>query len=161
MTPLLKEKVNHYFVQQKQANNKMGHLIGVPALLLAILIFSNWFSISIGGRWHIAFSWILLGLLIAHYYSLDFKIATAAGILLGVLNLLCVLTTYPKPSAISGFVFLVLFIGGMILQFSSRAAAFKSQSSLLNNLEQLLIAPICLLIDLIRCLKLEKHFDIV
>lgn len=154
-----KEQLDAYAVSQSGAN-KLFQYVSIPAMVLGVLILLNWFSVSILGQWNITFAWVGVALLFFYYFRLHVRLAIAITAVLAIANLLCTLIAYPTPSFFSGFLFLILFAGGFLLQFSGTVLP-KNKATTLSILSGLLIAPIYWFIQILRLLKIEKYFDFV
>lgn len=158
MKPLAEQLAN-YRQQHTTATNKLFHYIGTPAIMLGILLLLNWVWVSFAGHWNITFAWIAIIALLIYYYFLDVKLAIVMTVILIILNLICSWIAYPKPTAANLIVFLILFIGGFVLQFIAHSFE-KVKPSFLTNMSQILIAPIFVVAEFIQLLGLGKYFNL-
>jgi uncharacterized membrane protein YGL010W len=155
----LKEQIDNYSINHQNRSNLIAHYIGIPAIMIGILLLLNWFTISFALNWHLTFSWIAVILTLVYYFRLNIKLACLMTIILVILNLICYWIAYPKPTSGSFILFLVLFVGGWLLQFLGHAFE-KTKPAFFASLMQLLIAPLFLLVELLKALHCEKFFDL-
>lgn len=80
-------------------------------------------------------------------------------VVLVILNLICFWIAYPRPTTANLIVFLILFIGGWVLQFIGHAFE-KAKPAFLANISQVLIAPIFVVAEFIQLLGLGRYFDL-
>lgn len=153
------EQFASYRAQHAQRTNQIIHYISVPALLIGILLGLSWISISVAGQWHITFAWIATIALLIYYYFLDVKLAAVMTVVLFILTLICTWIAFPTPTSFSLILFLILFIGGIILEFIGHNIE-KSTSAIISRLTQCLTEPLFLLAEAIIALNLEKYFDL-
>ena len=135
------------------------HYIGIPAIVLGLLIALSWLSVTIAARWDISFAWIGMVILAIYYYFLDIKMAIVMSVILILVTLLCTWIAYPRPTSASLILFLVLFIGGWILQFIGHTFE-KTKPAFLANVNSILIAPLYVVAELILALGLGKYFNL-
>lgn len=159
MMKSLKEQIDRYESYHQSRTNRLTHYIGIPAILFGALILLSWFSFSIAGYWHISFAWIATAALIIYYFFLDIKLAALMTIILVILTLICHAIAYPHPTTGTFIVFLVFFFGGWVLQFVGHTFE-KNKPSFVTSFPQLVIAPMYLLIEVLKLTKLARHFDI-
>jgi len=158
MKPLAKQ-LEEYRQQHTTATNKLFHYIGIPAIVIGALLLLNWVWVSFAGHWNITFAWIaVIGLLI-YYYFLDIKLAVVMTVALVVLNLICYWIAYPRPTTANLIVFLILFIGGWILQFIGHSFE-KTKPSFTANISQVFIAPMFVVAEFIVLLGLGQYFNL-
>lgn len=154
-----KEQLENYAKEYQQSGaNRLLPYVSIPLVVLGVLIFLTWFSLSIVGEWHVTFAWIAVILLFFHYFRLHVKLAIAMTAVLAIATLLCTWIAYPAPNAFNGILFLMCFIGGLILQFSGQPLV-KDKLLSAAAFAQLLIAPMYWLTEVIKLLKIEKYFD--
>lgn len=154
----LSEQLDQYENQQ-DSSSRLTHLIGAPALLISLLLFFSWISISVFSQWHFTFAWFGAVALIIYYFMLDKKLGALMAVVLIILTLLCSWIAYPAPSKFSFILFLVLLIAGVVLEFIDNKVRSTPQAYC-KQLCRLLIAPLFIVIELLKLLHLEKHFDL-
>ena len=155
----LKEQLANYQRQHANRTNQIIHYVGIPAIVIGVLLLLSWVSVSIATRWHISFAWIAARCLLTYYYFLHAKLAGLMTVVLVFITLLCSWIAFPEPTKFSFGLFLVLFVGGGLLLFIGHSIE-KSKPQFKENIGQLFVAPLFLLIELVRALKLENAFDL-
>jgi uncharacterized membrane protein YGL010W len=155
----LNEQLAQYEEQHKTTANRFTHFVGVPAILIGLLILLSWVSISLFSRWHFTFAWFGCFALIIYYFFLDIKLASVMAVVLILLTALCSWIAYPAPTQFNFVLFLILLVGGIALQFMGHKIE-NSTTAFLKRLSKMLIAPMFVLIEIIKLLKLEKHFGL-
>lgn len=148
-----------YRQQHGNQSNQLIHFISIPAILISLLILMSWVSIVIAGQWFISFAWIGVILVLIYYYFLDVKLAVAMTVILLILTLICTWIAFPAPTKFSLILFLILLIGGGVLEFVGNSMG-KTKPTLLTNVGQAVVAPLCLLAELITALGLGKYFNL-
>lgn len=155
----LKEQLDQYAVYHESRTNQFTHYIGIPAIILGTLILLSWISVTIAGLWSISFAWVATILTLAYYFRLDIKLASLMTIILVILTLICSWIAFPRPSIGTFIAFIILFVGGWILQFIGHTFE-KNKPAFFTSLSQALIAPLYLLVELLKVMKIEKHFGL-
>ena len=155
----LKQQLSQYISYHQSRTNQFTHYIGIPAIILGTLILLSWISVTIAGRWSISFAWIAIILTLVYYFRLDIKLASLMTIILVILTLICSWIAFPYPTTGTFVVFIILFVGGWILQFIGHTFE-KNKPAFFTGLSQALIAPLYLLIEILKILKLGKYFDL-
>ena len=154
----LATQLAEYRHQHTTATNKLCHYIGIPAILLGLLLLLNWVWVSFAGHFNITFSWLFVIAILVYYYFIDVKLAVVMTVVLIILNLICYWIAYPKPTTANLILFLILFIGGWVLQFIGHSFE-KAKPAFLNNIAQVLIAPLFVCAEFIQLSGLSKYFD--
>lgn len=159
MKSLEEQLVDYAPDSTKTFSPTLTHYIGIPSLLISLLMLLSWFSISIAGYLHITFAWVAVALMLVYYFRLHVRLGTAMTIVLLALNLICTAIAYPSPTTINATLVVILLLTGLILQFSGQLQG-KQRICYRKSLRQIAIAPIYLLIEILKLLKLQKHFGI-
>ncbi len=155
----LPDQLDEYRQQHSEKPNQLAHYIGIPAIVIGALILLSWISISIAGKWHISFAWIAVIALLIYYYFLNFKMAVVMTVVLFIVTLICTWIAYPTPTKFNLILFLILFIGGWVLQFLGHTLE-KAKPPLLGNMASVLIAPLFVVAEFIVMLGFGKYFDL-
>lgn len=159
MSLSLKELMHDFTQLHQHEKNVLLHKIGIPAMMLGALILLSWISISIGGKIHIAFSWLAVAGILTFYYRINVKLAAAMTVLLVVMTLIAVWIGYPKPTAFNLILFFVLFFGGLATMFMGHS--FEKEGMKVNlRFCHFLAAPLFMTIVIIQALKLESYFEL-
>ena len=120
--------------------NKLLYSIGTMAITLGLLLVLTWVSVAFGQRYHFSFSWILTIYLIAAYYRVQIKLAAATGVVLVIMTLVAILIGYPSPSPFSVTVFILLLVGGFLLQLYAHSQE-KTEHSVTQQITGLVYSP--------------------
>ena len=155
----LAQQLNEYRQQHANRTNQITHYVGIPAILISLMLVLSWVSVSFGGHWHLTFAWIAVIALLVYYYFLDVKLAVVMTVILALVNWACTAIAYPTPSKGSLILFLILFIGGWILQFVGHSFE-KNKHSFFTGVYQVLVAPLYVLVEAVLALKLGSYFDL-
>lgn len=154
-----KEQLNQYAASHQSSSNRLAHFIGVPAIIFGALILLSWISVSFATSWHITFAWIAVILALIMYFRMNVKLACVMTIILVVFVLIASWIGYPKPTVTNVIIFAIFFGGGWVLQFIGNTFE-KSKSSIFQSASQLFFAPMFLLVELLKVLKLDGMFDL-
>lgn len=151
----LTEQLFTYKQQHTNKMNRMTHYVGIPAIIFSLLMLLSWASIDIATRWQISFSWLFLFATLIYYFSLNVRLAICATIVMIPITALAILIARPAPTHLSFALFLILFIGGWILQFVGHFFE-KQKPAFFISLSQLLIGPLFVLVEALEALGLAK-----
>lgn len=149
------EQLFTYRQQHTSKINRITHYAGVPAIIFSLMMLFNWISIDIATQWQISFTWLLLAVALLYYFFLQIRLAIIATMIMVPLAGLAMLIARPAPTHISVWVFLILFIGGWILQFVGHFFE-KQKPAFFSNATQLLIGPLFVLIELLEVLGIAR-----
>ncbi len=150
------EQLQTYKQQHTNHLNRLLHYIGIPAILFSILMLLNWISLDIARTWIIPFSWFLILGGLVYYYLLNVRLAMLMTVIIIPITFIAILIARPTPTMFSSVLFLILFVGGWILQFAGHYFE-KSKPAFLQSLTQLLIAPLFLVLELLALFKLDQY----
>ena len=154
----LNDVMQEFHKAHQQSKNLMAHRIGLPAVLMALFILLNWVSISIGGALHITFSWLLIAGLLVIYYPMNIKLGAAMTVLMGIMNLIALWIGYPRPSGLGFLIFLILLGGGIAGMWFGHG--YEKGQKISVNVRQLIAAPVFILLELSRVLKMDQYLDL-
>jgi uncharacterized membrane protein YGL010W len=149
----LAEHMAVYGTYHRDRRNKITHFIGVPLIVFSLLIPMAWLRLKLGEVEVSAAMLFVLAVLI-YYFALDAVLAAAMAVLSAVL-LFFAERVASLPLGISATVFAVTFILGWIIQLVGHAFEGR-KPALLDNLFQVLVAPIFLMAELFFALG-AKH----
>lgn len=153
----LEAQLSKYQQAHQKTSTKLTHFIGIPAIFIACIMFLNWFTLTLFSYWAISFAWIALIALLIYYFLLNIRVGIVATVILFILTFIGTLIARPAPTLASVIIFLVLFIGGWILQFIGHAFE-KNKPAFMQNLGQMLIAPLFVIIELFEMLGWDAFF---
>jgi len=143
MKPLA-EHMAFYAAYHRDARNRMTHFIGVPAIAFSILIPMSWASFDISGV-GISLAMIFTAAVFVLYFMLDVPLAIA--MVLFFVPVLAVAEWVGGMASQTGWwVFGLFFVGGWVFQLVGHVFEGR-KPALLDNLFQILIAPIFLMAE--------------
>lgn len=150
----LEEQMSFYLRYHRNPKNKLTHFFGVPMIMLSLFVLLGLVRIQLGDVSFTAASALAVAVL-AYYFRLDAVLAVAMTLFTAVLllaaNRVCALGA---PAALT--VFAVTFIGGWILQLVGHAVEGR-RPALVDNLFQILIAPIFLMAEVFFALGYKRE----
>ena len=137
----LVDQMGFYAAYHQDPRNKATHFVGVPAIMLSLFIPLSWLRLEVGGV-TVTGAILLAAAVLAYYLTLDVPLALVAAAVTAVLvyigNLIAL-----EPMSIGITWFLVLFVGGWILQLVGHSFEGR-KPALTANLFQIFVAPIFL-----------------
>ena len=140
----LAQQMAVYNAYHQNAQNKLTHFFGVPAIILALLIPLSWPAVHIGGVMVTA-AMAFVATVSLYYLVLDFA--------LGLLTVAFVLPMLWAAHIIAGqgyavgwIAFAVAFVGGWILQLIGHAIEGR-RPALVDNFFQIFVAPVFLVAE--------------
>lgn len=153
----LQEQLSTYQQQHTNRINLMTHYIGIPAVIFSLLMLLNWISIDIATRYQITFAWIAVIVTLIYYFYLQIRLALCATIIMIILTFVASWIARPTPTLTSAVIFLILFIGGWLLQFIGHYFEGRKPAFLIS-LSQLLIGPLFVLVEALQAMGVAKYF---
>ena len=137
----LEDQMGFYAAYHQDPRNKATHFVGVPAIMLSLFIPLSWLRLELGGV-TVTGAIVLAAAVLAYYLMLDVPLALAAAVVTVVLvyvgNVIAL-----EPMSVGITWFLVLFVGGWILQLIGHSFEGR-KPALTANLFQIFVAPIFL-----------------
>lgn len=149
MKPLA-EHMAFYAAYHRDARNRLTHFVGVPAIAFSILIPMSWASFDVGGVGGaggvgISLAMIFTAAVFVLYFMLDVPLAIA--MVLFFVPVLAVAEWVGGMASQTGWwVFGIFFVGGWVFQLVGHVFEGR-KPALLDNLFQILIAPIFLMAE--------------
>ena len=137
----LEEQMGFYAAYHQDPRNKATHFVGVPVIMLSLFIPLSWLRLELGGV-TVTGAILLAAAVLAYYLMLDVPLALAAAVVTAVLVYVGDLIAQ-QPMSVGITWFLVLFVGGWILQLIGHSFEGR-KPALIANLFQIFIAPIFL-----------------
>ena len=156
----LNEQLMTYQQQHTNKLNRLTHYVGIPLIIFSLLMLLNWISIDIATKWQISFAWIFLIATAVYYFLLNIRLAIVATVLLIVMLFIAAWFAKPTPTIFSGSLFLILFIGGWVLQFVGHFFE-KQKPAFFFSAKQLLIGPLFVLLEALTALGVVKYIGTV
>jgi uncharacterized membrane protein YGL010W len=146
----LDEQMAIYAAYHRNQWNKLTHVVGVPAIVFAILFSLSWIPLGAG----VTLAHVFLGVVLAYYLLLDFPLGLATGVISFALLYAAELATSTRVA--SGWIwFGAFFVGGWILQLVGHAFEGR-RPALADNLFQIFVAPIFLTAELFFALGFKR-----
>ncbi|HOK08397.1 MAG TPA: DUF962 domain-containing protein [Candidatus Hydrogenedens sp.] len=150
----LKEQIDIYAGYHKNPYNKLTHYFGIPIIIFSLLLFLSWLKYP-GFPVYINGATIFLVCVFFYYFILDKTISFIMALLISPLFALTFL--FQKVEwRVNLMVFLVLFVGGWILQFIGHTVFEKKKPAFTDNLIQLLIGPLFFVIEILRKVGVQR-----
>lgn len=139
----LAEQMSFYQRYHRSPKNRLTHFFGVPMIILAVTQLMSWVPLGPSG---LNLAHVAVLVLLMYYFLLDVPLALAMTAFFAVMLALTQhLARLSWPVAIG--VFLVLFVGGWIVQLVGHHFEGR-KPALLDNLFQIFIAPMFLMAEL-------------
>ena len=132
--------------------NRILHRIGIPLVVISIMIFFNWFTLSFAQEKSIPLSWVIAASVAGYYLNLNFKKTWLASLLIIIITWFITLFFGYKPTPFSFYSFLALFIVGWCLLLSGHFIE-KNKPAFSENISHLLIGPLFLFQELFDYIK--------
>ena len=143
----LDEQLAEYGAHHTKKGTIISHLIGIPAVILGLLILFTWFRIDIFNSYTFAFSWLIVLATLVYYFVLDKRMCGIMAIIFIPITLITTWWTGATPTTASIIAFVILYVGGWIVQFIGHGIE-KKRPAFLKSAVQLLIAPIFIVIEI-------------
>ncbi len=154
------EQMAMYTAYHRDGRNKATHFVGVPAIAFSLLVPMAFLRFAEIGGYGISLATLFAIGVIAYWIVLDagFGIATA----IALLPMIWLADWVVRQGATTAWiVFAAAFVGGWIIQLVGHAFEGR-KPALVDNLLQVLIAPVFLVAELAFALGLRKAlFDTV
>lgn len=151
----LQSQLMVYQQQHTNRTNKIMHYIGIPVIIFALMMVFNWISLDIASQFQISFTWLLLAATVIYYFLLNARLALYASLIMIPMAFIATRIAGPTPTHASTILFLVLFVGGWILQFVGHFFE-KQKPAFLISASQLLIGPLFVLQELLEQCGLSR-----
>jgi len=151
--------MRHYRHYHKKKWTVLTHLIGVPLVTLAVLIFFGWIKISVPGFFTLSVAWIGVIIMAIYYLILDLMIGAATTVMLIVLCAIASIFTTTGPSALSLKLFIIIFILGWIFQLIGHAIEGKKPALLNSFFQSVFIAPFFITAEIFFILGYKKDLQ--
>ena len=151
---LLATQLEFYDSCHQNTINQWTHVVGLPMIIVGVMMFFSWIRLDFFAAFNTAISWLIVLAILVYYFLLDKKVAAIMALVYIIPNWLVGVIVGQAPSKTSFIVFLVLFVGGWILQFVGHLFE-KQRPAFFSSLIQLLIGPIYFVNKLARKLGIE------
>jgi uncharacterized membrane protein YGL010W len=137
----LAQQMSFYAAYHQDARNKATHFVGVPTIVFSLMIPLGWLRFELGG-FALSAALVVTAILVLYYLVLDVPLGVAMAVLFAAFLWLAEpLVRAPLATGLTWF--LVLFVGGWILQLWGHVFEGR-KPALVDNLFQIFVAPIFL-----------------
>lgn len=147
MSSLFIEQAKSYASYHLNPKTRLTHFIGVPLIVFSLMIFLGFFKLVMPSVFSTNLAWIASVVLLAYYFKLEWRLALSITPVLFVLLLISDLISANGPSTGSVWTFILLFLIGWGFQLGGHFIYEKNRPALLDNLWQMLIAPLFLVME--------------
>lgn len=144
-----------YAAYHRNPVNRLTHFLGVPLIMFALLVPLSRTGIPLAGV-TVTLAMILVVLVLAYYFALDTALAAAMTLFTAALLAAAHWVAASYPPSVGWSVFAVCFVGGWILQLMGHVFEGR-RPALVDNLWQVLVAPIFLMAEVFFALGLKTE----
>ncbi len=137
----LTEYLADYAAVHQNKMNKWLHMIGVPAIVIALMMFFNWIRIQFFASVTISTSWLLILACVIFYCYLSLRVAAIMAVFYVVLNAMVILIMPHTLSVKSAFTFFIFLLAGSALLAIGHFLE-KDKPAFMHNILHMLIGPI-------------------
>jgi len=137
---------------------QLTHFIGVPMITMSLLILLSWVHINFAEIASISVVWIGVIFLLAFYIKLDLQLGLIAALFFLPMTWIAQLIAHPYFNIPALIIFVALFVLGWAVQLIGHYYEGR-HPALLDNLFQILVAPIFLVAELLFRLGYKKNLE--
>jgi uncharacterized membrane protein YGL010W len=158
VTAIFRRQLAVYAQYHRDARNCMTHIVGIPAIFLAVLLPLALGQVTIGGL-HTTVAAVLLLPAVIGWIALD--AAVGAAMLIAIVPLLLTAEWVARAGgpAIAWPVAAMLFVIGWALQIIGHVAFERRRPALVDNLFQMFIGPMFITAKILARLGLRSDLD--
>ncbi|MBM3502853.1 MAG: DUF962 domain-containing protein [Alphaproteobacteria bacterium] len=149
----LADQMAIYAAYHRNARNRATHFVGVPAIAFAILIPMGWVAHDVAGI-PVSLALVFTIVILAYYAILDRFIGAITVLVLAPIFVAAQWVALLEES-VGLVVFAIAFVGGWIVQLIGHMFEGR-RPALVDNLFQVLIAPIFLVAEVLFALGLKR-----
>lgn len=151
------EQLAFYAAYHRHKWNVATHFVGIPAIIIGLLVPLGWLRVEVPNV-PLTGALALIVVVAVYYLLLDTKLALSMlFFIVPAFYAADLLSRMPWSSSIGWF--LVLFVGGWVLQFFGHSVFEKRKPAFVDNLVQLLIGPLFLMAEAVFFLGLRKQLQ--
>ena len=148
------EQLAFYAAYHRNRWNVATHFVGIPAIIIGLLVPMGWVRVDISGI-PITGALVFVVAVAVYYLLLDVRLALAISVF--IVPAFYAADTISRMSWLHSVLwFLLLFVGGWIIQLIGHSVFEKRKPAFVDNLIQLLIGPLFLVAEVIFFLGLRK-----
>jgi uncharacterized membrane protein YGL010W len=150
MRTFTERQMNQYRSFHQDRRNRLTHVVGIPAIIVALNIGTA--AVNLPGGITLADLLVAATLLLWLWMDVQLGVALAIPLILLTWGAHRLVATAPEQVLP---IFLVLFVGGWLLQFYGHSAFEGKRPAFLSNLFQTLVAPLFLMDEALRAIGLR------
>jgi uncharacterized membrane protein YGL010W len=144
-TDLFKRQLASYAAVHHDRRNKATHFVGIPVIVFSLLLVLTLWRLQLGGR-ELSGALVVAVLAVLGWMALDLGIGLVMAALMVVAWYAAELLAAGLGPALTWVAFVVLFVGGWILQFLGHHYEGR-RPALLDNIFQAFIGPMFLVAE--------------
>lgn len=153
----LEQILNNYKAYHIKPATRITHYMGVPLIIFAIVLFLSWFNFGLNPFITIPLVWFVIIATGIYYIRLDRQLGLILLVMFIIFTLIAGIIWHYELSKSSFITFLIIFIGGWLLQFAGHLIE-GNQPAFKDNLCQIFAAPIFIIAELV--VKTGKRPDL-
>jgi uncharacterized membrane protein YGL010W len=146
MSKIFISKAQQYASCHTKKVTKITHFIGVPIIIFSLMIFFGFIKIVVPNIFTIKLSSIVIIILLAYYFKLQWQLTLTVAPLFFLLNYLASMISSNGPTTGNFEIFFLLFVFGWIIQIVGHFYE-KKRPAFIDNLSQVFIAPLFLIAE--------------
>ncbi|VEG91608.1 Mpo1 family 2-hydroxy fatty acid dioxygenase [Legionella spiritensis] len=146
MKPFL-EQARFYAQYHQQAATFYTHLVGVPILIFAVMIFLGFFHLRMPNVFDATLASIATLILWLYYLRLNWRLSLLLLPVLALLLWISSMISYAGPTRSALWLFVIFLVLGVVLQLSGHFIEGR-KPAFMDNMKQALIAPLYLTAEL-------------
>ena len=148
-------KINHSLIDilvkyrsfHKKKQTKITHVVGIPLITFAVLIFLSWFEVGIERIFHLDFVWIAIVLVSLYYVWMNFALGLIMFVIFLIMAFFATLLSLDIPTWPGFWVGIICFVVGAIFQAVGHAIEGK-KPIMMDNLGMIFIAPLFITLEI-------------
>jgi uncharacterized membrane protein YGL010W len=142
------EQAQFYAAYHQNRQTRNTHMLGVPLIILALMIFLGFVKITVTGVFATNLASLLTVLVLIYYFRLMWQLALALTPIMLILLLIANWFSQDGPTPLGVWSFIIFFAIGWGLQFYGHYLEGK-RPAFMDNVGQTLIAPLYLVAELL------------
>lgn len=155
LSDLFDRQMAIYTSFHRDGRNRLTHVFGIPAIILAVLVALATVSLGTVGGWPVTLAELVALLIWLLWIALDLGLGLAMAVVVIPGLILAHRVVDGGAPAVTWIVAAALFVGGWVLQLVGHAYEGK-KPAFLSNLFQLLIGPMFLMAETAFALGLRS-----
>lgn len=159
MKPLA-QHMGMYSAYHRHPMNRVIHFIFVPAIVWTLMVWLDLvpLGINVGGA-DITLAFVGVGVLLLWYLMLDFALGVAATTVFTVLLVSAIVLNETYGAATASTIAAIVFVASWVFQFVGHGVWEKRRPALMDNLFQILVAPMFLIAETAFAFGFRKQLE--